>query len=526
MGACYSNTAASAPFDAPQLEPEMMTGSLFTFRNPNQIDDVYDMEEAKLGEGAYGVVRKGQHRSTRTTRAIKLISKKQVTQVEKFRAEIDIMSGLDHPNIIKLFETFEDQKNIYLAMELCTGGELFDRIIDAGKLGEREAAVVVQQILRPILYMHQQHICHRDLKPENFLLMTTDPISKNLLKIIDFGLSCRFTRGTPMTTRAGTPFYVAPQVLAGKYDHRCDLWSIGVIMYILLCGYPPFQGRNDQEVLGKIRKGEFRFPEKDWDRVSDQAKYMIKRLLRKNPKGRYTAQEGLQDEWILGTAPSPPTHAFKANPNLVQNLRTFRTENKLKKAALQIIASHLDEGQLRGLRDTFTALDADNDGRLTLEELTLGLDAAGLSRRSMDFEAIVAGMDTDGSGVVDYTEYIAAALDRRSCLSEQACWTAFKVFDLNGDGRISLEELRQVLKRDTSEELSNAMDTAALLQDVDTDGNGMIDFQEFMDMMKGGIKSRGKDFMGMLSSSPLGSPLSMGSGKVKSKFAAGRPGGA
>merc|ERR1719334_1449185 len=152
---------------------------------------------------------------------------------------------MDHPNIIKLFETFEDHRNIYLVMELCSGGELFDRIIATGHFSEKEAAVLMQQIIRAVYYMHENSICHRDLKPENFLFMTKDPIESNYLKIIDFGLSCKFSPDKVMETKAGTPYYVAPQVLSGKYDHQSDIWSCGVIMYVLLCGYPPFFGDTD-----------------------------------------------------------------------------------------------------------------------------------------------------------------------------------------------------------------------------------------------------------------------------------------
>jgi calcium-dependent protein kinase len=480
----------------------MITGSQFIIDNPNRAHDVYSLDERKIGEGSYGVVRRGTHKSTKIVRAIKVISKGQMKDVRKFRAEIEIMKSLDHPNIIKLFESFEDTRQIHLAMELCTGGELFDRIIEAKHFEEREAAVTVQQILRAVFYLHQQSICHRDLKPENFLFLTKDSLDKSVLKIIDFGLSCRFTPAQAMRTRAGTPFYVSPQVLSGKYDQSCDLWSVGVIMYILLCGYPPFYGRNDQEVLTKVRKGTYFFDEKDWGRVSNEAKNLIRTLLRVNPKERLTAEEALNHDWIQITAPRRTGVSLKANPRLLDNLRTFRTENKLKKAALQIIAGQLDESQIRGLRETWTALDENNDGSLTLGELKVGLEKAGLRRSTIDLEGIVEGMDTDGSGVVDYTEFIAAALDKRSYLSEQACWTAFKVFDLDGDGRISLTELRQVLERDAAGEVVAEHDAAKLLQTVDSDGNGMIDFEEFMDMMRGGrssARSFGKDLMSMMS---------------------------
>lgn len=214
----------------------------FIIDNTGKLQDFYDLEKKNLGEGSYGAVYKGINKSTGQPRAVKSICKDQMKNLERFKSEINIMKMMDHPNIIKLYESFEDKKNIYLVMELCNGGELFDRIIDAGHFKEVQAAIIMQQIIRAIYYMHDNHVCHRDLKPENFIFNTKDPIEKALLKIIDFGLSCTFTDGQVLSTKAGTPYYVAPQVLAGKYDQLSDLWSCGVIMYVLLCGYPPFFG--------------------------------------------------------------------------------------------------------------------------------------------------------------------------------------------------------------------------------------------------------------------------------------------
>merc|ERR1719359_1942752 len=244
---------------------------------------------------------------------------------------------MDHPNIIKLYESFEDRKNIYLVMELCSGGELFDRIIDSGHFTEVQAAILMQQIFRAMYYMHENSVCHRDLKPENFLFVNKDPIEKSLLKIIDFGLSCKFSPDQVLTTKAGTPYYVAPQVLAGKYDQLSDLWSCGVIMYVILCGYPPFYGETDADVLTKVRLGNFTFNAADWKNVSEDAKNLIRMLLKMSPKDRYTAEQALNHVWVRNKAPKAAGVAISTS--LVDNLKGFRSQNKLKKAALHVIAS-------------------------------------------------------------------------------------------------------------------------------------------------------------------------------------------
>merc|ERR1712113_220781 len=273
-----------------------------------------------------------------------------------------IMKIMDHPNIIKLYETFEDHRNIYLVMELCTGGELFDRIIEAGHFTEVQAAILVQQIIRAIFYMHENHVCHRDLKPENFLFQSKDAIEKPSLKIIDFGLSCKFDQNQVLTTKAGTPYYVAPQVLGGKYDQLSDLWSVGVIMYVMLCGYPPFFGETDAEVLSKVRLGNFSFNAADWKNVSEDAKNLIRMLLKMNPRDRYTAEQALNHDWIKNKAPKATDSPLRET--FVENLRGFRKHDKFKKAALNVIAQQLEEKQIDDLRKVFTTLDKNGDGLL------------------------------------------------------------------------------------------------------------------------------------------------------------------
>merc|ERR1712032_442629 len=401
------------------------------------------------------------------------------------KQEIAIMKMMDHPNIIKLYENYEDHRNIYLVMELCSGGELFDRIIDAGHFTEVQAATVMKQIIQAIFYMHENHVCHRDLKPENFLFSNKDPIDKTLLKIIDFGLSCSFSPGQVLNTKAGTPYYVAPQVLAGKDDASSDLWSVGVIMYVLLCGYPPFYGETDADVLSKVRLGNFSFNAADWKNISEDAKNLIRMLLKMNPKDRYTAQQGLNHAWIKEKAPKA------TNTNLeqgfVDNLRGFRSQNKLKKAALQCIAGNLEDSQIKALRETFMALDGNGDGCLTVNEMKEGIQKAGLKDIPPDLHQIMEDIDSDGSGVIDYTEFLAATLDKKLYSQEDVCWSAFRMFDKNGDGKISQDELKIVLGDDSVKDAcsGSAQAIAKLIQQCDNNGDGMIDFDEFMAMMRG-----------------------------------------
>jgi calcium-dependent protein kinase len=456
----------------------------FIIDNPGKITEFYDIDKKKLGEGSYGTVSKCVSKGTGVTRAVKSISKQQMKNIDRFKQEIAIMKIMDHPNIIKLYESFEDHRNIYLILELCTGGELFDRIIDSGHFTEVQAAIVLQNMFRAIFYMHENHICHRDLKPENFLFTTKEPIEKTHLKVIDFGLACKFTQDQVLTTKAGTPYYVAPQVLAGKYDMSSDLWSLGVIMYVVLCGYPPFYGESDADVLAKVRLGNFSFNAADWKAISEDAKNLIRMLLKMNPRDRYTAEQALNHVWVRNKAPK--AQGGQLQTSLVDNLKGFRSQNKLKKAALHVIASQLGESQIKALRETFMRLDGNGDGLLTAAEMREGLQTAGLKDIPADLQAILEEVDSDGSGVIDYTEFLAATLDRKVYMAEDVCWQAFRIFDRNGDGKIDKNEISRVLGDDDVKNVA-ARDIAELMKEIDKNGDGDIDFEEFMGMMRGGV---------------------------------------
>mmetsp|Transcript_4749 Transcript_4749/g.11196 ORF Transcript_4749/g.11196 Transcript_4749/m.11196 type:complete len:502 (+) Transcript_4749:15-1520(+) len=456
--------------------------SNFISDNPGKIEAFYNVSRSKLGEGSYGSVSEAVHRASGSRRAAKVIAKAHVSDASKLGMEIEIMKVMDHPNIIKLYETFSDHRSIYLIMELASGGELFDRIIEAQCLKEADAACIMQQIFRAVFYMHENQICHRDLKPENFLFSSREPIDVATLKLIDFGLSCKVRKGQVLRTKAGTPYYVAPQVLKGAYGIESDVWSCGVIMYVLLCGYPPFYGDTDREVLQKVASGNFEFRAADWRGVSNDAKDLISATLKVKPQDRFSAGQCLNHIWVKKKAPNSRNVPLEAG--IMANMRNFRSQNKLKKAAIQIIAQSLDDNELKRLKDLFTSLDKNGDGSLTPEELRKGLQEAGLGQKGEDLAETIKQIDADGSGQIDYTEFLAAAMDKKTYLQEERLWAAFRVFDKDGNGKITATELRQVLLSGSIDDVANAQQIQDLVKDVDKNGDGEIDFDEFVEMMK------------------------------------------
>lgn len=424
--------------------------------------------EKQLGEGHYGVVRLGMNKKTKEKVAIKSILKKKVKRIEILKREIDVMKELNHPNIIKLLDVYEDEAYLHLVMELCKGGELFERIIKAGSLSELQAAQIMHQVLDALAYCHKKHIAHRDLKPENFLFTTDAPDAP--LKIIDFGLSNFFEteKDKFMKTRVGTPYYLAPEVLDRHFDEKCDLWSAGVIFYILLCGYPPFNGPSDKDIFFAIKRGKFTFPEEEWSGISQEAKDMIKSLLQMDPKRRPSAEEALKHPWITSRlkissnagASIDPSKA-KAQPsasvsgstpprqavgtpgvgmlpqNAIESLKKFAALSKLKRKAFGLISKQLSGDDIEELGYHFRSIDQDNNKVITPKEL---VEAIGFHATSEEIKDIFAALDANGDGVINYEEFLNAASVRREYLKEERIKKAFDIFDKRGTGVVSVRE--------------------------------------------------------------------------------------
>ena len=272
------------------------TGKEETNKSSHTVEDKYTMKNV-LGTGAFSQVRLAESKEQPGTFfAIKVIDKKaKKGKVNDLENEIRVLGLLHHPNIVELLEVHVDETNVYLVMELVNGGELFDRIVEKGWYTEKDAACLIKQVLSAVAYMHNEGVIHRDLKPENLLYHSTDEDSK--IMITDFGLSKIKDSGI-METACGTRCYVAPEVLAKKpYGKLVDVWSIGVITYILLCGYPPFYDENDLNLFYQILKGKFEFDSPYWDEISDDAKEFIRQLICVNVEKRSCCEEALQHAW-------------------------------------------------------------------------------------------------------------------------------------------------------------------------------------------------------------------------------------
>jgi len=254
----------------------------------------------ELGRGGFSIVKEGTDKTNGEKVAIKFIEKKYVDQEELklLGREIDIMKKVQHRNVLRLIEIFETDNQLALVMELVNGGELFYKIVDKGSYSEREARDIIRQLVEGVDYLHSKGIAHRDLKPEN--LLCSENNEGVVIKIADFGLSKAFSNGSVLDTHCGTPDYAAPEVLRmeGSYDKSVDLWSMGVITYVVLCGFPPFYGKTQANLFEKILNADYDFPDPEWTNISEEAKDFIKHLLVLDIEKRYTTKQCLDHPWL------------------------------------------------------------------------------------------------------------------------------------------------------------------------------------------------------------------------------------
>lgn len=433
----------------------------------------------KLGQGQFGITFLCLEKGTNKEFACKSIAKRKLTSeedVEDVRREIQIMHHLaGHTNVIQILGAYEDAVAVHVVMELCAGGELFDRIIQKGHYTERKAAELARIIVGVVEACHSLGVMHRDLKPENFLFVNQEEDSP--LKTIDFGLSVFFRPGETFTDVVGSPYYVAPEVLRKHYGPECDVWSAGVIIYILLSGVPPFWDETEQGIFEQVLKGELDFISEPWPSISESAKDLVRRMLVRDPKKRMTAHEVLCHPWVQvdGAAPDKPLDSA-----VLTRLKQFSAMNKLKKIAIRVIAESLSEEEIAGLKEMFKMIDTDSSGQITLEELQNGLERVGANVKDVDIYGLMQAADFDNSGTIDYREFVAAMLHLNKVQREDHLFAAFSYFDKDGSGYITADELQQACEQFGLEDVQ----LEDIMREVDQDNDGRIDYSEFVAMMQ------------------------------------------
>ncbi|KAK4491935.1 hypothetical protein RD792_002717 [Penstemon davidsonii] len=465
-----------------KLEPNNILGKPF-----EDIKSKYNVGK-ELGRGQFGVtyscteISTGHHYACKSILKRKLVSKNDKDDMKR---EVHIMQHLSgQANIVEFKGAYEDRLSVHVVMELCGGGELFDRIIAQGHYSERAASELCRQIVNVVHHCHFMGVMHRDLKPENFLLSSKD--EKAMLKATDFGLSVFIEEGKVYRDIVGSAYYVAPEVLRRSYGKEIDVWSAGVILYILLSGVPPFWAETEKGIFDAILKEEVDFDSEPWPSISNSAKDLVQKMLTKDPRRRITSAQVLEHPWIKGQASDKPIDSA-----VLSRMKQFRAMNKLKKLALKVIAQSLSEEEIRGLKSMFTNMDTDQSGTITYEELKSGLARLGSKLSETEVKQLMEAADVDGNGTIDYIEFITATMHRHRLERDEHLFGAFQFFDKDSSGYITRDELENAMKEYG---MGDEGTIKEIISEVDTDNDGKINYEEFCAMMRSGTTQQVKLF--------------------------------
>ena len=446
----------------------------FVRMKEDNIFEEYELKE-KLGEGAYGSVYKVQQKATNYLRAVKAIKKKLVDSSE-FYNEIEVLKALDHPNIIKLFDCYQDKSYYYMVEEYCSGGDLFDYIQKEKYFTEKKAGIIFNQILSAVNHLHKKKIVHRDLKPENIVLMESK--DKDIfIKLIDFGTAITI-KGKNLTQELGTIYYIAPEVFMNNYNEKADIWSCGIILYTMLCGHPPFCGNKENIIKSKILHSKLTFPSKEFKTVSSDAKDYIKSLLSYDPIKRPSAEDALNNEWLMTMNDRGKA---KLSDYIITNLIRFRTTLGLQKATVSFLANQISiNEEIKKLKEEFDKIDVNKDGEISKEELIKCLESIYPSQEAkLRAENIFKEIDFNNDGSINFSEFLTVNIQKEKLLNEETLDRAFKMFDLDGNGYITIEELKKAMPL----EITTKSGWKKLVSEVDKDGDYQISSQEFKEMM-------------------------------------------
>mmetsp|Transcript_17443 Transcript_17443/g.27299 ORF Transcript_17443/g.27299 Transcript_17443/m.27299 type:complete len:526 (+) Transcript_17443:35-1612(+) len=454
--------------------------SSLMFESGKSIEQQYQFRRP-LGKGASCRVVEAISRDNPSHKvAIKIITKGTPLYKTLYEHEVDILRGIQHGNIVEFFGNTEDQTSYYVLTGLLEGGELFDRIVDPShKITEKMAAALVRDMLHAIQYLHDHSIVHRDLKPENFVF-ENESAAANIV-LIDFGCAKRVIDDREYKDLVGTAYYLAPELVAhssvikrtGRVLKCADVWSLGVITYVMLTGRPPFRGHNNKAIFTNIVKQPLRFPSDV--PLSAGFKSFVARALVKNPDKRITVEEALRDPWIKGVSATEN----QLNKDVQRYLRQFNYQSKLKKAITRCLAKNMSSEPEQEVKRHFERLDKDGNGMLDAEELKFLLLDMGLAPAAAidEAKAMLKAADENNDGRIDFEEF--KAMWHRKLLSqhEQYIHRVFAVFDDNGDGFIDAKELENVLGEDFS-------DIKKMIEEVDENGDGKLSFAEFQRAMQ------------------------------------------
>ena len=437
-----------------------------------ELNDHYEILENLELDESLGIYKRVLHKKLGQYRSMKIINKTKYN-----KKEIEIIQKLSHPNILQIFEIFDDENNYYIICENIEGKPLFEYIVNDNSFHEKEVCQVMKEILLTVNYLHSLNIMHRDLKPESIVIKKLENNTYKI-KFVNFSTATEFIEGKQLTQFVGTHYYVAPEVITKNYNELCDIWSCGIIMYILICEYPPFQGKNNDEILHNIRFTELKFKKNEWAHISNSCKDLIRKMLSKNPKKRPSADICLKHRWFKGLTQIVNDLSTINQIKAVHKMAGFIKGNKFKQAVLQFMVNHFDlKHEEKKLNVIFNKFDVNNTGKVTKKNFLNELikiygekDANNLTNK------IFGSIDLDGNGDISYNEFLTAIMDSKKLMTDDKLEKTFKLIDKNEDGKISIEEIKNLFG-------GNVKQWKKMINELDNNIKNEIDLDEFKKIM-------------------------------------------
>ena len=477
--------------DIMDIKTVQIKGEMLFSETDGKPSDHYELQD-KMQTGTLASICRVKNKFSGCIRSMKTIKKAFIDLQEdekNFMKEIAILRTLDHMAILKIYEFYQDDKCFYLIMEYCNDGDLFDKIQKEAPFNEYTACHVVYQILSAIVYCHSNNIVHRDIKADCILIESIENIVHNgeefplfHIRLTDFSSARSFNKKKKLTKKIGTSYFIAPEVLNRNYNEKCDVWSIGVLLFIMLCGKPPFWGESDKEILEKVKTGKYDWRDDEWKSISQEGQAMVHELLNIKVSSRPSASEALQHKWFSKYLYKHPVQRTKVE-DFYRNIVSFKIDPVLffQQASLAYMVHHLAKKEdIIDIRRFYTWIDNNGDGKMEYKEIVEGFKQF-LEVNEKELTRIFKYIDQGKTGCIEYEEFIRACINKKELLTEENLKSTFILFTKTDENAtISCNDFKSILGM-SSKFSDKQWDT--IIKTIDKNGDGQIEFDEFKDMM-------------------------------------------